>query len=115
MSEIANREKFMPRNFIREDGFGITEECRRYLSPLIQGEDFPPFHNGLPQVARLKLARVERKLPTPCSSWGTSMRYPQRASSDRGRASIFPPPCPSWHGPRGRLRGSNPTGLSNDA
>ncbi|HET8791323.1 MAG TPA: 6-phosphofructokinase [Modicisalibacter sp.] len=63
LAEVANKEKFMPRDFIREDGFGITPACRRYLSPLIQGEDFPPFENGLPMVAKLKLAKVERKLP----------------------------------------------------
>lgn len=63
LTDVANQEKFMPRDFIREDGFGITEACRRYLAPLIQGEDFPPFENGLPKVAKLKLARVERKLP----------------------------------------------------
>lgn len=63
LSEIANQEKFMPRDFISEDGFGITETCRQYLSPLIQGEDFPPFENGLPKVAKLKLERVARKLP----------------------------------------------------
>lgn len=63
LAEVANREKFMPRDFISEDGFGISESCRSYLSPLIQGEDFPPFENGLPKVARLKLARVEKRLP----------------------------------------------------
>jgi ATP-dependent phosphofructokinase / diphosphate-dependent phosphofructokinase len=63
LAEVANREKFMPKEFIREDGFGITEACRAYLSPLIQGEDFPPFANGLPVVAKLNKARVERKLP----------------------------------------------------
>lgn len=63
LAEIANQEKFMPREFISEDGFGITDACRRYLSPLIQGEDFPPFENGIPKIARLKLAKVERKLP----------------------------------------------------
>lgn len=63
LAEIANREKFMPRDFISEDGFGITEACRTYLSPLIQGEDFPPFDNGLPRVAKLAKHRVERKLP----------------------------------------------------
>ncbi len=40
-----------------------AEACRRYLSALIQGEDFPPFENGLPKVAKLKLAKVERRLP----------------------------------------------------
>ena len=63
LAEVANKEKYMPRDFIREDGFGITASCRRYLSPLIQGEDFPPFENGLPMVAKLKLAKVARKLP----------------------------------------------------
>ncbi|SHF46458.1 pyrophosphate-dependent phosphofructokinase [Modicisalibacter ilicicola DSM 19980] len=63
LAEVANQEKFMPREYIRDDGFGITDACRRYLSPLIQGEDFPPFDNGLPRMAELKLVKVERKLP----------------------------------------------------
>jgi 6-phosphofructokinase 1 len=63
LKEIANQEKFMPRDYISEDGFSITPACRRYLSPLIQGEDFPPFENGLPMVATLKLAKVEKRLP----------------------------------------------------
>ncbi|MDN7132519.1 6-phosphofructokinase [Halomonas sp. MC140] len=63
LSQVANQEKFMPRNFISDNGFGITQACRDYLSPLIQGEDFPPFENGLPKVAKLKLAKAERKLP----------------------------------------------------
>ncbi|MGO1343167.1 6-phosphofructokinase [Chromohalobacter japonicus] len=64
LAEVANKEKFMPREYIREDGFGITEAGRRYLSPLIQGEDFPPFENGLPKVAKLDKIKVARKLPT---------------------------------------------------
>ncbi|WP_040243753.1 6-phosphofructokinase [Chromohalobacter japonicus] len=64
LAEVANKEKFMPREYIREDGFGITEAGRRYLSPLIQGEDFPPFENGLPKVAKLDKIKVSRKLPT---------------------------------------------------
>ncbi|HSH56655.1 MAG TPA: diphosphate--fructose-6-phosphate 1-phosphotransferase, partial [Halomonas sp.] len=63
LAEIANREKFMPRDYISESGFGITQACRDYLLPLIQGEDFPPFDNGLPRVAKLAKHRVERKLP----------------------------------------------------
>ncbi|WP_158772988.1 6-phosphofructokinase [Cobetia sp. L2A1] len=66
LEQIANHEKFMPLNYISEDGFYITEACRQYLSPLIQGEDFPPFVNGLPAVAKLTLAKVEKKL-TPFS------------------------------------------------
>lgn len=64
LKDIANQEKFMPRNFISDDGFAITDVCRKYLSPLIQGEDFPPFEKGLPKVAKLKLAKVEQRLPT---------------------------------------------------
>ena len=63
LSQVANQEKFMPRDFISDNGFAITQACRDYLSPLIQGEDFPPFENGLPKVAKLKLAKAERKLP----------------------------------------------------
>jgi 6-phosphofructokinase 1 len=53
----------MPREFISEDGFHITDACREYLSPLIQGEDIPPFKNGLPAYVRLQNLPVERKLP----------------------------------------------------
>lgn len=63
LSEVANVEKFMPRSFISEDGFGITADCKRYLLPLIQGEDFPPFENGLPRFVTLKNVAVEKKLP----------------------------------------------------
>jgi len=54
LSEVANVEKTMPAEFIREDGMGITEACRRYLLPLIQGEAYPPYINGLPDYVRLK-------------------------------------------------------------
>ncbi|WP_110676741.1 6-phosphofructokinase [Salinicola sp. RZ23] len=63
LAQIANHEKFMPRDYISEDGLHISEAGRRYLSPLIQGEDFPPFENGLPKVAKLEKVRVARKLP----------------------------------------------------
>jgi ATP-dependent phosphofructokinase / diphosphate-dependent phosphofructokinase len=62
LAQVANVEKKMPRNFISRDGFGITPEAREYLSPLIQGEAFPPYKNGLPVQARLKLAPVAKKL-----------------------------------------------------
>ncbi len=63
LKDIANVEKKMPRAFISADGFGITEECRRYLAPLIAGEDFPPYRNGLPHYVRLKNMLVGKKLP----------------------------------------------------
>jgi len=63
LSDVANREKMMPREFISEDGFGISESCREYLLPLIQGEDYPPYKNGLPAYVTLKNMPVEKKLP----------------------------------------------------
>ncbi|MBA4381901.1 MAG: 6-phosphofructokinase [Sideroxydans sp.] len=62
LSKVANVEKFMPRNFITPDGFGITEKCRTYLSPLIKGEDYPTFKDGLPQYVQLKNVAVAKKL-----------------------------------------------------
>jgi 6-phosphofructokinase 1 len=62
LKDVANKEKFMPRDFISDDGFGITAKCRQYLTPLIQGEDYPPYRNGLPQYVRLKNAGVKKKL-----------------------------------------------------
>jgi ATP-dependent phosphofructokinase / diphosphate-dependent phosphofructokinase len=62
LSEVANVEKFMPRDFISEDGYGITDKCRDYLYPLIQGEDYPPYENGLPKYVTLKNVAVPKKL-----------------------------------------------------
>jgi 6-phosphofructokinase 1 len=64
LSEVANVEKMMPKDFISDDGYGITDKCREYLYPLIQGEAYPPFKaNGLPDYVTLKLNSVARKLP----------------------------------------------------
>ena len=52
----------LPRDYITADGFGITAKARAYLAPLIRGEDFPPFKDGLPQYVRLKNAAVPKKL-----------------------------------------------------
>ena len=62
LKNVANKEKFMPRDFITADGFGITEKCRKYLAPLILGEDYPPYKNGLPKYVRLKNVAVKKKL-----------------------------------------------------
>jgi 6-phosphofructokinase 1 len=62
LADVANHEKFMPRDYITEDGFGITPAGRRYLAPLIQGEDYPPYKDGVPQYARLKNPAVRKKL-----------------------------------------------------
>lgn len=64
LKDVANVEKMMPRNFISRDGFGITEKCRTYLQPLIAGEDYPPYKDGLPSYVRLKNQAVNKKLKT---------------------------------------------------
>ncbi|MFL1404129.1 6-phosphofructokinase [Marinobacter sp. M1N3S26] len=65
LSEVANQEKKMPIHYITDDGFGITDDCRQYLQPLIEGEAFPPFENGIPKVAKLENVLAEKKLKTP--------------------------------------------------
>ncbi|MCA0403489.1 MAG: 6-phosphofructokinase [Proteobacteria bacterium] len=62
LADVANQEKEMPNEYISEDGMGITEACRRYLAPLIEGEAYPPYENGLPRYVRLKNKLVEQKL-----------------------------------------------------
>ena len=62
LKKVANVEKKMPRKFISKDGFGITPAGRAYLEPLIGGESYPPYKNGLPQFAELKLTPVAKKL-----------------------------------------------------
>ncbi|MFN7571603.1 MAG: 6-phosphofructokinase [Betaproteobacteria bacterium] len=64
LTDVANREKMMPAEFITPDGFGITEACRKYLLPLIAGEAYPPYVDGLPDYVRLKNVAVKKKLPT---------------------------------------------------
>jgi len=64
LSEVANVEKMMPKEFITEDGFGITAGCKEYLYPLIEGEAYPAFENGLPKYVTPKNAAVPRKLDT---------------------------------------------------
>lgn len=62
LSDVANHERVMPRDFITEDGFGITAAARRYLEPLIAGEAYPPYENGLPVYVKLKNKLVRKKL-----------------------------------------------------
>ena len=62
LSRVANVERKMPKHFISKDGFGITAAARRYLAPLIEGEDYPPYKNGMPQYVRLKNQLAPKKL-----------------------------------------------------
>ncbi|MFT4560748.1 MAG: 6-phosphofructokinase [Gammaproteobacteria bacterium] len=62
LENVANVEKMMPRDFITADGFGITDACRRYLKPLIAGEDYPPYRDGLPDYIKLKNSPIKKRL-----------------------------------------------------
>ena len=63
LSDVANQEKAMPAEFITADGMGITDACRRYLEPLIQGEAYPPYlKNGLPDYVQLNNHLISKKL-----------------------------------------------------
>ncbi len=65
LKDVANQEKKMPIHFITDDGFAITEDCREYLSPLIRGEDYPPYDDfGMPKYVKLQNSLVEKKLNT---------------------------------------------------
>jgi 6-phosphofructokinase len=64
LSRVANKEKMLPARFITKDGFGITDAARRYLQPLIRGEDYPPYFNGLPKYVALKNVSVAPQLKT---------------------------------------------------
>tara|TARA_Y100000588_G_C13903606_1_gene773965 strand:- start:405 stop:824 length:420 start_codon:yes stop_codon:yes gene_type:complete len=62
LADVANIEKKMPRNYITRDGFHITDKAKRYFAPLIRGEDYPSYKNGVPQYARLKKVLAKKKL-----------------------------------------------------
>jgi hypothetical protein len=62
LAEVANKEKKVPREYITDDGFGITAPCRRYLQPLIAGEAYPPYKDGLPDYVQIKGVSVRKKV-----------------------------------------------------
>lgn len=62
LAEVANQEKKLPRDFITPNGFHITQKCRNYLQPLIEGEAYPPYIRGLPDYVTLKNSAVRKKL-----------------------------------------------------
>jgi len=63
LSKVANVEKKLPKKYITADGFHITAACRRYLAPLIKGEDYPPYKDGIPVYVKLKNVLEKKKLP----------------------------------------------------
>lgn len=64
LEQVANQEKNMPREFIDDEGFFISAACRTYLAPLIDGEDYPPYENGMPRYIRLQNQSIAKQLPT---------------------------------------------------
>ena len=64
LSKVANVERKLPQNFITRDGFGVTEACKNYLRPLIKGEAYPPYKDGVIETASLKNKLVKKKLKT---------------------------------------------------
>lgn len=68
LKKVANVERALPKRYISKDGFGITQACRNYLQPLITGEDYPPYKNGLPHYVKLKNVLVKKKLGDPVTT-----------------------------------------------
>jgi 6-phosphofructokinase 1 len=68
LDRVANQEKPMPQSFISENGFGITQKARDYLLPLINGEDYPSFKNGIPAYAELQNKLIAKR----CEQWTLS-------------------------------------------
>ena len=62
LQRVANVERRMPKAYIRKDGYGITAAARRYLEPLIAGEAYPRYVNGLPNYVSLKNELAPKKL-----------------------------------------------------
>lgn len=54
LSDVANTEKKIPREWINEEGNGILKPFIDYALPLIQGEPELPKENSLPRFAKLK-------------------------------------------------------------
>ena len=63
LSKIANVEKKLPKSYISGNGFDVTSKAVKYLSPLIKGEAYPKFKDGIPVTQKLKLLQVKKKLP----------------------------------------------------
>ncbi|MCY3811077.1 MAG: 6-phosphofructokinase [Gammaproteobacteria bacterium] len=62
LEQVANVERTMPASYIGADGFSITDAARRYLEPLIAGEDPPAYSGGLPDYTVLRNAAADKKL-----------------------------------------------------
>ncbi|MGN0055291.1 MAG: 6-phosphofructokinase [Atopobiaceae bacterium] len=58
IADVANKERKVPADWIREDGMGVTEDFVRYVRPLVTGEVTPLYVGGVPHhVAMLTKGR----------------------------------------------------------
>lgn len=48
IKEVANKEKKIPREWINEEGNYVTDEFIKYVSPLVKGENYPEYKDGIP-------------------------------------------------------------------
>ncbi len=48
LSTLAETYKIVPAEFINREGNGVTEEFIKYARPLIMGESYPVYENGMP-------------------------------------------------------------------
>lgn len=63
LSEVANVEHFVPREWISPDGFLPNDDFIAYAAPLVEGEVRAPIERGLPRYVVLDKSPVEKKLP----------------------------------------------------
>ena len=63
LRSVANVERKLPKAYISKSGYGITAAGRRYLRPLIAGEDYPAYRDGLPDYVTLRNELAPKKLP----------------------------------------------------
>ena len=54
VSKIANMIKYVNDEFINEKGNDVTDACCRYLLPLIKGENYPDYVDGVPDFVVIK-------------------------------------------------------------
>ena len=66
LSDVANGEALLPRDYMDGSGTSITKKFREYLTPLVQGDlKVPMAVDGLPQYVRLKRALIRKR----CGKW----------------------------------------------
>ena len=62
LDKVANIEKMLPKNFIKNNGFEISRLCKNYILNLIKGEDYPAFEKGFPKYAKLECKTIRKRL-----------------------------------------------------